>query len=130
MSSMNRVLDADVQVHHLTTGDRLMDLELIKTHGRTARTIVKEGPLRLTMMQLGAGGTLPPHSTDAFVTIHLLEGEITFSARGTDHALTVGDVLVLRPSVEHSARSTNGGLFLLTMFFHGAPPPASATNSV
>ena len=130
MSSMNRVLDADVQVHHLTTGDQHMDLALIKTHGRTARTIVKEGPLRLTMMQLGAEGTLPAHSTDAFATIHLLEGEVIFSVRDTDYALTAGDVLVLRPSVEHSARSINGGLFLLTLFFQGAALPEHPKTSV
>ena len=130
MSSMNRVLDADVQVHHLTKGDLQLDVALVASHGRTARTIVKEGPLRLTMMQLGAGGTLPAHSTDAFVTIHLIEGDVVFSVRNTDYALTAGDVLVLRPGVEHAARSINGCVFLLTLLFHDAAPapPGSAKN--
>ncbi len=129
MSSMNRVLDADVQVHHLTKGDLQLDFALVKSHGRTARTIVKEGPLRLTMMQLGAGGTLPAHSTDAFVTIHLIEGEVAFSVRNTDYALTAGDVLVLRPGVEHAARSINGCVFLLTLLFHGAAPMEPVKNA-
>ena len=123
MSTINRVLDADVQVHHLTKDDQLLDSALLTSHGRTARTLVKEGPLRLTMMQLGAGGTLPSHSTDAFVTIHLIAGEVTFSARNSDHALKPGDVLVLRPGVEHSARSATGGVFLLTILFQGVVPP-------
>ncbi len=129
MSSMTRVLDADVQVHHLTKVDQQMDLALIKSHGRTARTIVKEGPLRLTILQLGVGGTLPEHRTDAFVTIHCIEGDVVFSVRNTDYALTPGDVLVLRPGVEHAARSINGCVFLLTMLFHGAAPPGTAKRA-
>ena len=61
MSSMHRVLDGDVLVHHLTEDERTLDADLLARHGRTARTIVKEGPLRLTLMGLAAGGVLPPH---------------------------------------------------------------------
>jgi quercetin dioxygenase-like cupin family protein len=122
MSSMHRVLDGKVLVHHLTQDERMLDADLLTRHGRTARTIVKEGPLRLTMMGLAPAGVLPPHSTDAPVTIHLLEGEVQFSALGRDYALTTGDVLVIAPGVEHSARSEKGGTFLLTVLYlgHGA----------
>src|SRR5437867_12617148 len=95
MSSMNRVLDADVLVHHLTRDERMLAPELLARHGRTARTIVKEGPLRLTVMGIAAGGDMPPHRTDAQVTIHLLEGEVTFTALGREYPLTAGDVLIL-----------------------------------
>jgi len=84
MSSMDRTLDADIQLHHLAKNAQLLDPALLTTHGRTARTIVKEGPLRLTVMQLGAGGTLPSHSTNAFVTIHLIEGGVVFTARDVE----------------------------------------------
>ena len=129
MSTMSRVLDADVLVHHLTKDEQLLNPVLLKSHGRTARTIVKEGPLRLTVMQLGAGGTLPSHSTDAFVTIQLIEGEVVFAVRGTDYSLKPGDLLVLRPGVEHEARSATGGTFLLTIFLHGTVPQEAAVVS-
>lgn len=119
MSSMHRVLDGDVLVHHLTQDERMLDRELLARHGRTGRTLVKDGPLRLTIMGLAAGGVLPSHHTDAPVTIHLLEGEMTFSAVGKDYALTAGDVLVFAAGVEHSARSETGGLFLLTVVYLG-----------
>src|SRR5665213_1129135 len=115
MSSMRRILNAEVLVHHLTRDERMLDQELLARHGRTARTIVKEGPLRLTVMGIAAGGVLPTHSTDAQVTIHLLEGEVTFIARGREYPLTTGDVLVFAPGVEHEARSAAGGVFLLTV---------------
>jgi quercetin dioxygenase-like cupin family protein len=119
MSSMNRVLDGDVLVHHLTQDERMIDPDLLARHGRGGRTLVKDGPLRLTIMGLAAGGVLPAHSTDAPVTIHLLEGDATFNALGRDYPLTSGDVLVFGPGVEHSARSDKGGTFLLTVIYLG-----------
>jgi quercetin dioxygenase-like cupin family protein len=117
MSSMHRILDGDVLVHHLTQDERMLDPDLLSRHGRTARTIVKEGPLRLTLMGLAAGGVLPTHSTDAQVTNHLLEGEVIFTARGCEYPLNTGDVLVFAPGVEHEARSVTGGVFLLTVVY-------------
>mgnify|MGYP001544276637 CR=1 FL=1 len=128
MSSMRRILNAEVLVHHLTQDERMLDPELLARHGRTARTIVKEGPLRLTVMGIAAGGVLPTHSTDAHVTIHVLEGEVTCTARGREYALTVGDVLVFAPGVEHEARSAKGGVFLLTVLYMG--PESAISDSV
>ena len=59
MSSTNRIMDGEVLVHHLTQDERMLDPELLARHGRTARTLVKEGPLRLTIMGIAAGGVLP-----------------------------------------------------------------------
>jgi quercetin dioxygenase-like cupin family protein len=119
MSSMHRILEGDVLVHHLTQDERTLDADLLARHGRTGRTIVKEGPLRLTMMGIAAGGALPAHRTDAHVTIHLLEGAVTFSARGREYPLNIGDVLILAPGIEHEARSEGGGLLLLTVVYLG-----------
>lgn len=117
MSSMHRVLDGDVLIQHLTQAERTLDQDLLARHGRTARTIVKEGPLRLTVMGIAAGGVLPAHRTDAHVSVHLLDGDVTFSARGREYPLRAGDVLIFAPGVEHEARSAAGGVFLLTVVY-------------
>ena len=128
MSSMRRILDGEVLVHHLTRDERMLDPELLARHGRTARTLVKEGPLRLTIMGIAAGGVLPAHRTDAHVTIHLLEGEVTFTARDREYPLHIGDVLVIAPDIEHEARSATGGVFLLTVLYLG--PESGISDSV
>ena len=128
MSSMDRILDGEVLVHHLTQDELMLDPELLARHGRTARTLVKEGPLRLTIMGLAAGAVLPAHSADAHVTVHLLEGEVTFTARGREYPLHTGDVLVFAPGVEHEARSATGGVFLLTLLYLG--PESAVSDSV
>lgn len=128
MSSMTRILDGEVLVHHLTQDERLLDPALLARHGRTARTLVKEGPLRLTIMGIAAGGALPAHRAEAHVTVHLLEGEVTFTACGREYPLHTGDVLVIAPRVEHQARSTTGGVFLLTLLYLG--PESAVSDSV
>jgi len=114
MSSLDRSLDA-IRVHHLHQDQRLIDPALLSRHGRSARTLVKEGPLRLTIVAIGPGGTLPAHRTDGPITIHVLEGEVTVSALGQEYPLGPSDVLALPPAVEHAARSALGGVFLLTV---------------
>ena len=114
MSSLDRSLD-DARIHHLHQDRSLIDNSLLARHGRSARTLVKEGPLRLTMVAIGPGGTLPSHRTAGPITIHVLEGEVTVTALEQEYPLGSSDVLVLGPGLEHSARSTLGGVFLLTV---------------
>jgi quercetin dioxygenase-like cupin family protein len=123
MSSLHRSLDGDVLVHHLTEHERLIDQDLLARHGRSARTLVKEGVLRLTIVALTAGGTLPVHSTAGPVSVHVLEGEVVFDALGSEYLLRAGDILVLAPNIAHSARAQSGCVFLLTVVHDGPDVP-------
>ena len=115
MSSMQRTVEGDVLLHHLTQEESMLDHELLARSGRTARTLVKEGPMRLTMMALAPDGDLPEHSTDDPVSIHILHGSAIFRALGNEYTLATNDMLVLAPGVRHSARSAQGCTFLLTV---------------
>lgn len=115
MSSMHRTVEGDVLLHHLTQDELLIDAELLARTGRTARTLVKEGPLRLTLLALGVGGDLPEHSTDGPISIHMLRGDAVFRVLDADYALATGDVLALAPGVRHAAKSAQGCTFLLTV---------------
>jgi quercetin dioxygenase-like cupin family protein len=125
MSSMHRTISGDVLVQHLTEDSMLIDRGLVEQHGRSARTLVKEGPLRVTMIALAANGTLPPHSTVGPISIQLVEGDITVTAAGREYPLAMRDLLVVAANVEHSASSDEGGAFLLTVV-HPAATDAAA----
>jgi quercetin dioxygenase-like cupin family protein len=118
MSSLDRTISGEVLVRHLPRDEQTIDQSLVARHGRSARTLVKEGPLRLTIMALAPDGDLPSHNTDGPVSIHVLEGEVVFEALGQKYPLSVGDLLVLAAGVEHSASSVPGCVFLLTVV-HG-----------
>ena len=127
MSSMHRTISGEVLVQHLTEDAMLIDRGLVEQHGRSARTLVKEGPLRITMIALSANGTLPAHSTVGPISVRLLEGDITFTAAGKEYQLAMHDLLVISANVEHSAKSAKGGAFLLTVV-HGAGANADSTT--
>jgi quercetin dioxygenase-like cupin family protein len=115
MSSLKRTISGPVLSRRLTRDELMLDHTLLEQRGRTARTLVKEGPLRLTLMALAAEGVLPEHRTDGPVTVHVLNGAVTFTAAGETYDLTAGEVLVFAADVPHAAQSRTGCVFLLTV---------------
>ena len=100
----------------LTLADEMRVVrEQLKPASRIARTLVKNGALRATLIGLAPGGRLAPHSTDGPITVQVLEGEIEFEADGQRHALVAGSLIALGANVVHGAHSTRGGMLLLTV---------------
>ncbi|HEX6533363.1 MAG TPA: cupin domain-containing protein [Gemmatimonadaceae bacterium] len=129
MTPVHRTLAGDVLAFDLAEESRTVREELAATqtriaHPRIARTLVKEGPLRLTLVGVGPGGALREHQADGPVSIHVLEGEIVLDAGGQSRTLPAGSLAALDAGVRHAVRSEPGGLFLLTV---AAPASASGT---
>lgn len=95
------------------------ELRIVKdqlaTTSRTARTLLKNGPLRATLMGLAPGGEVASHSADGPITVHVLEGAIEFEAEGRTWPLPEGSLLALGGGIVHSVRAPRGGVFLLTV---------------
>lgn len=116
MSSIDRPLSGPVLRFRLSEErERTDDPALLGRHGRNARTLVKAGPLRITLVMVAAGGKIAPHRSDGPISIHVLDGDIRLRAAGTEHALAPGDLLVVDGGVEHAVESSRGGTFLLTV---------------
>ena len=115
MSSLNRTIEGDVLVRHLKRDEQMIDQSLLARTRRSARTLVKDGPLRLTLIALAAGGSMPSHSAEGPVSIHLLEGDVVFHVDEREYPLVPGEVLVLASGVQHGGRSSAGCVFLLTV---------------
>jgi len=127
MSSMHRTIEGKVLVNHLTADELMIDRKLLSEHGRSARTLVKEGPLRVTVIALAPGGQLAPHRATGPITIQLLDGDITFEVAGKEYPLQPREFLVVAADVEHAVRSGSGGTFLLTLV-HGEVPSAAGAQ--
>lgn len=119
MSPVQRPISGPALAFTLADELRIVHEQLAGT-SRTARTLVKNGPLRATLMGLAAGGELASHSADGPITVHVLEGAIEFEVAGTTYPLPAGSLLALDGGVVHGVRSHEGGVFLLTV----AAPPA------
>ena len=94
--------------------------ELSKVQARIGRTLVKDGPLRVTLVGLNADHELHEHRAAGPVTIHCLEGAIEVAVGGARHPLDTGMLLALDAGVPHSVPSRAGGFFLVTVM-HGVP---------
>jgi quercetin dioxygenase-like cupin family protein len=116
MSSIDRPLSGDVLWFHLEDEREFVrDSALLERHGRNARTLLKEGPLRVTLIMLAPGGRIPTHRAGGAMTLQVLDGNIQFRAQGKDHRLVCGDMLVADGEVDHEVASEDGGTFLLTI---------------
>jgi quercetin dioxygenase-like cupin family protein len=124
MTPVHRSLAGDVLAFDLGEEMQIVRDELAAGHARIARTLVKEGPLRLTLVGLGPGGALHEHEAAGPVTIHILEGELELNAGGETRLHRVGVLIALDRRVRHAVSSPRGALFLLTL----AAPTANAES--
>lgn len=89
--------------------------ELEGASGRIARTLVKNGPLSVTLVGVKPGGELKEHTAKGPITIQVIEGGIEFEAAGSRQPLSPGMLLSLDGGVPHSVTSASGAIFLLTV---------------
>lgn len=131
MSSLHRALRGDVLVYRHDATERMIDPDLLAQHGRSGRTLVKTGAMRVVITALAAGGVLPLHGTSGPRTIQVVEGEVICRVRERDVRLSAGDVIALGPGVRHSAHSISGAVLLLTLVHrrHAMPQSAGAKRS-
>ena len=116
MSSIERPLKGDVMLFDLgEESAHVSDAEIIGRSGRNARTLLKSGPLRVTLIVLGPGGGIPEHHTEGTILVQPLEGRIEFTVAGKSHDLGPGQLLSTGPGVPHAVRSEAGASFLLTV---------------
>ena len=115
MTPVQRSLAGDVLAFDLGEEMQIVRDELAAGRARIARTLVKEGPLRLTLVGLSPGGAIHEHEAGGPITIHVLEGELEINAGGETRAHRVGALIALDQRVRHAVSSSRGALFLLTL---------------
>jgi quercetin dioxygenase-like cupin family protein len=120
MSSIQRPLAGDVLVFKLAEEQRTIGQPVAGERESASRTLVKNGPLRVTLVTLAAGGTIKEHKADGPITIQPIHGTLHFSTPDNTYQLTTGDLLALGPAIPHAVASAEGATFLLTIM---APTP-------
>jgi quercetin dioxygenase-like cupin family protein len=126
MSSIDRALSGQpLQFHLPSERERIAGSERQEAHGRSGRTLVKDGPLRLNIVALGPGEVLAEHHAPGPITVQVLEGTIRFTTGGTHYDLHTGELLALGAGTPHTVTSEDGGVFLLTLAlpWSSLPPP-------
>ena len=97
----------------------LLKTELRNAPARSAKTLIKEGPVTVTLIGVNAGGSLHAHRAAGPITLQVLEGEVELAIGETTRALPVGTLLALEGGITHAVHSAHGGIFLLTVVSAG-----------
>ena len=89
--------------------------ELRTAPSRSAKTLIKEGPVTVTLIGVNPGGSLHAHKANGPITIQVLEGELELAIGEATRALPTGTLLGLDGGITHAVHSAHGGIFLLTV---------------
>jgi quercetin dioxygenase-like cupin family protein len=128
MPALNRSLSGETLRFQLEEeAFRLCRAKGLARSGRSARTLVKDGAVRVTLVALGAGGQIPEHHAEGPITILPLSGRIIVYAQEEVHVLESGELLALGPGIPHALESPHGGHFLLTVATGSNGPVDGAT---
>lgn len=116
MSSLERPLagpsltfDLEEQLRDLRSDDAYL------RSGRAGRTLAKSGRLRMTMVALAEDVEVGTHHADSPLTIHVLEGRISYRVMEEEHLLSAGQVLYFGPAEAHDIRALEDSALLLTI---------------
>jgi quercetin dioxygenase-like cupin family protein len=82
---------------------------------RIAKTLVKEGPIRLTLIALKQGAALAEHNAPGPCTVHFIKGKAVFTGGGQSNTVGPGTVLAFDTRVAHSVIAEVDCTFLLTI---------------
>ena len=115
-------------MHHVTeTADRILARAKEAPHGRHAEILVREGPLRQSMLAIAAGSELEEHNSPPAGSIYLLRGAIRVTGEETTD-IGAGELHTLT-HYRHAVKAIEDSVFLLTTVTgieghssHTAPP--------
>jgi quercetin dioxygenase-like cupin family protein len=82
---------------------------------RTAKTLVKEGPLRALVVALDEGGELQEHSVEGPFSVQCLLGRVVVKVEGAKHGLSTGELLVVDAGVPHDVKAEEASALLITI---------------
>jgi quercetin dioxygenase-like cupin family protein len=115
LAGTTMLFDIDEEIATLRAGRSATD------PGRTARTLLKDGPLRLTLTVLDAGAAIAEHSAGGPITIHVLAGTIRLHIDGREHLLESGSLVGAAAGVRHAVTADSDAAFLLTVVLPERP---------
>ena len=82
--------------------------------GRAAKTLVKEGRMRITQVALEKGARLQSHHVEGAVSLHIMRGRLQLTTGAGEMYLASGDLAALDEDVAHAAVALSECVILIT----------------
>ncbi len=94
--------------------DTLREFAEVSKTGRAGKTLVKEGPLRITLVALKKGTALPSHHVEGPISIQTIRGCLMLTTERGNVDVPAGTLIALGPGVVHTAKARDDCAILLT----------------
>jgi quercetin dioxygenase-like cupin family protein len=116
MSSLTRALAGEKLTFDLAGQiEELRQDESYARSGRAGRTLVKAGPLRLTLTVLAGGAEVGTHHAESPMTLHVLQGALRYRVGDDEFELGRGRLLFFGPGHARDIRALEDTALLLTI---------------
>lgn len=83
--------------------------------GRSSKTLVKYGDLRIVLISMKAGARMHEHKASARISIQTIAGHVRLHLREQTVDLPAGQLLVLDQCLPHDVEALEDSAFLLTL---------------
>lgn len=90
--------------------------------GRVGKTLIKNGPLRLTLTLIAEGVDVGTHHAEAPMTLQVLSGRLRYTMDGESRTIGEGEILFFGPGHAQDIRALQDTAFLLTITAPEAEP--------
>lgn len=87
--------------------------------GRAAKTLVKQGPLRITLVAFKKGTALPRHRVAGPVSIQVIRGCLRLETEDGSIDVSAGSLITLDAGISHTARAHDDCGMLITFAIAG-----------
>jgi quercetin dioxygenase-like cupin family protein len=87
--------------------------------GIHARTLFKKRDFRVVLISMEASARMKEHQVDGTTSVHVLKGNVRYSAQGQTYDLQTGSLIALGASIKHEVESMDESVFLLTISWPG-----------
>ncbi len=108
-------LSGTVSVDLLGGAADLLEKARASTSGRAAKTVVKNGALRITLIAMKKGATAKSHSVDGPATIHVIRGKLRITTPRGPEDVASGKMFALGANVQHSHTALADCIAVLTI---------------
>jgi len=86
-----------------------------KDSNHNSITIFKSDTLRIVLIGMHENTVLKEHSTNAIISVQVLEGKVQFFANDENYSLSKGNMIALQPKIAHIVKAETESFFLLTI---------------
>jgi quercetin dioxygenase-like cupin family protein len=94
--------------------DTLRELAESSKTGRAAKTLIKQGPLRITLVAMRKGTALPSHQVAGPISIQTIRGCLRVATEKGNVDLPAGGLISLGSAVAHKTKAHDDCAILIT----------------